>query len=204
MVFFVIEEDHFYMRQKYHIVYMLIAILSVGCSLEETKLSEMEEYEGPAFESTGVEVLMSDSTVLKIKLTGDRQIQYQNGDLEFPEGIKLIFYSKLGIPITEITAQEGYKAADENIYRARGDVLVKDLVEKKSLNSEELFWDPQEQTIYTDKFVTIETLEELIFAEGLTAPQDFSTFELINPKDSEFIIKENELVPKDTTMDQGN
>jgi len=204
MVFFVLEEDHFYMKTKHQIICIFILFFTVGCSLEETKLSEMEEYDGPAFESTGVEVLMSDSTVLKIRLTGDRQIQYQNGDLEFPEGIKLIFYSKLGVPITEITAQEGYKAADENIYRARGDVLVKDLVEKKSLNSEELFWDPQEQTIYTDKFVTIETPEELIFAEGLTAPQDFSTFELINPKDSEFILKENEVGTKDTLMNRDN
>lgn len=180
---------------KYSIFYISILVLLLSllsCGGEETKLSDMEEYDGPAFESTGVEVLMSDSTVLKVKLTGNKQLQHQNGDLEFPEGIKVIFYSKSGIPITEITAQEGFKAADENIYRARGDVLVRDLVEKKNLSSEELFWDPDEQTIYTDKFVTIETNEELVLAEGLKAPQDFSTYELINPRDSEIIIRENE------------
>lgn len=151
----------------------------------------MEEYEGPAFESTGVEVLMSDSTVLKVKLTGNRQLQHKNGDLEFPDGIKVVFYSKTGIPISEITAQEGFKAADESIYRARGDVLVRDLIEKKNLSSEELFWDPEKEIIYTDKFVTIETAEELVLAEGLKAPQDFSTYELISPRDSDIIIREN-------------
>lgn len=172
------------------IVCSLLTVLS--CGGEQPKLADMEEYQGPAFESTGVEVLMSDSTLLKVKLTGARQLQHQNGDLEFPEGIKVIFYSRTGMAISEITAQEGFKAADENIYRARGDVLVRDLVEKKNLSSEELFWDPDKQLIYTDKFVTIETQEELVLAEGLKAPQDFSTYELINPRDSEIIIRENE------------
>lgn len=193
MVFFVIGEDRFFMNKK--VVYILFIIplaLFLNCGGEEVKLADMEEYSGPAFESTGVEVLMSDSTVLKIKLTGDKQLQHKNGDLEFPEGIKVVFYSKTGQAITEITALEGFKAAEENVYRARGDVLVRDLIEKKTLSSEELYWNPEDQTIYTDKFVTIETTEELILAEGLKAPQDFSTYELINPKDSEFIIEEKE------------
>ena len=162
-----------------------------SCNTEQQKLADMEKYTGPAFESTGVQILMSDSTLLKIKLMGDRQIQYQNGDLEFPDGIKVIFFNRLGDAISEITAQEGFKAADENVYRARGDVFVKDLIEDKTLSSEELYWNPEEQTIYTDKFVTIETKEELVLAEGLTAPQDFSTYELINPRDSQFTVKEN-------------
>lgn len=166
-------------------------MLALACNTEETKLADMEEYTGPAFESTGVEVLMSDSTILKIKLKGDRQIQHRNGDLEFPEGIEIIFYSRTGAAISQITAQEGFKAAEENVYRARGDVIVKDLIEKKTLSSEELFWNPDEQIIYTDKFVTIETAEELVLAEGLRAPQDFSTYELVNPRDSQFIVKEN-------------
>lgn len=193
MVFFVIGEDRFFMsRATLNIWLILQLILFSACSTEQKKLAEMEEYQGPVFESTGVEVLMSDSTLLKVRLTGARQIQHQNGDLEFPEGIKVIFYSRLGVAISEITAQEGFKAADSNLYRARGDVLVRDLVENKNLSSEELFWDPEKQLIYTDKFVTIETPEELVLAEGLKAPQDFSTYELINPRDSEIIIRENE------------
>ena len=35
-----------------------------ACSTEQQKLADMEEYQGPAFESTGVEILMSDRIVL--------------------------------------------------------------------------------------------------------------------------------------------
>lgn len=179
------------MKYISHIVCSLLLALAFSCKTEQPKLSDLEEYTGPGFESTGVQVIMSDSTFLKVQLTGNKQVQHRNGDLEFPEGIKVVFYNKAGEPISQITAQEGYKAAEENVYRARGDVVVQDLVEKKTLSTEELYWNPDEKTIYTDKFVTIETAEELVLAEGLKAPQDFSTYELINPHDTEFIIKEN-------------
>ena len=52
-------------------------LMFFSCNTEQQKLADMEEYTGPAFESTGVQILMSDSTLLKIKLMGDRQIQYQ-------------------------------------------------------------------------------------------------------------------------------
>lgn len=150
----------------------------------------MEEYEGPMYESENVRILLSDSTVVKVEMLGKRQVQYQNGDIEFPEGLHLIFYDIAGEKITELTAQKGYKAAKQNIYRAEGDVLVNNLNKKETLSTELLFWDPKEEIIYTDQFVTIETAKELLPAEGFSAPQDFSTYELTKPRDA--IIKLND------------
>jgi hypothetical protein len=48
------------------------------------------------------------------------------------------------------------------------------------LNTEELFWEPKKEIIYTDKFVRIETDGEIITGEGMEAPQDFSTWRLKN------------------------
>lgn len=151
----------------------------------------MEEYTGPLFESDDVEIILSDSTVVKVIMSGKKQLQHQNGDIEFPEGIKVVFYDRFGETISELTAQHGFKSADENVYRGRGDVYVKNLKKKETLSTEELFWNPETEQIYTDKFVTIETDEELILAEGMKAPQDFSTYELIKPKNSIIKIEEN-------------
>ncbi len=143
----------------------------------------MEEYTGPMYESENVRILLSDSTVVKVEMKGKRQVQYQNGDIEFPEGLHLIFYDKEGNKITELTSHKGFKAAKENIYRAEGDVLVKNLNKKETLSTELLYWNPKEEIIYTNQFITIETETELLPAEGFSAPQDFSTYELINPRE---------------------
>ncbi len=152
----------------------------------------MEEYEGPWVESENVQILVSDSAVVKIKITGARQLQHQNGDLEFPEGMHATIYNKFGEPITELVALSAYQNAHENVFRATGDVLVTNLKKKETLSTEELFWDPDEGQIYTEKFVTIETEDALILGEGLTAPQDFSTYDIKKPKDSIFKIKEGD------------
>ena len=161
----------------------------MSCTDDEKAL-DIEEYTGPLFESENVEIMITDSTVVKIIMSGAKQLQHQNGDIEFPQGIKVTFYDKFGEKISELTAQEGYKAADDNFYRARGDVHVQNLQKKETLSTEELFWNPDDHEIYTDKFVTIETQDELILAEGMRAPEDFSTYELIRPQDSIFKLEE--------------
>ena len=135
--------------------------------------------------------MITDSTVVKIIMSGGKQLQLQNGDIEFPEGIKVTFYDKLGEKTSELTAQEGFKATEDNFYRARGDVYVTNLKKKETLSTEELFWNPENHEIYTDKFVTIETEDQLILAEGMRAPEDFSTYKLVRPQDGILKIQEN-------------
>ena len=177
------------MKTLLKISFLAFCFLAVSCTDDEKAL-DIEEYTGPLFESENVEIMITDSTVVKIIMSGAKQLQHQNGDIEFPQGIKVTFYDKFGEKISELTAQEGYKAADDNFYRARGDVHVQNLQKKETLSTEELFWNPDDHEIYTDKFVTIETQDELILAEGMRAPEDFSTYELIRPQDSIFKLEE--------------
>ncbi|MDB4447609.1 LPS export ABC transporter periplasmic protein LptC [Roseivirga sp.] len=175
---------------KYYTV-IIIALLISSCYSDDQKLAEMEEYDGPLFESDNVEINLSQSTVTKVIMKGKKQLQHQNGDIEFPDGIEVSFFNELGEKTSILTAQRGYKSAKENVYKANGDVVVVNLEKKETLRSEELFWDPETEKIYTDKFVTVQTDTELIRAEGLTAPQDFSTYEFTKAKEGEFEIKEN-------------
>ena len=153
-------------------------------------MSEMEEYEGPRFESANVYIVVSDSSVVKMEMSGARQLEYQNGDLEFPEGIKIVFYDKLGQKTSVLTALRGYKNAKENMFRVEGDVVVDNLQKKETLSTEELYWNPEDKTIYTDKFVTVETPSQLLFAEGMDADQDFTNYEFRKLKDSQFKVND--------------
>ena len=147
-------------------------------------MSGVQMYEGPRFEASDVRIVLSDSSVVKMVMSGRRQLEHQNGDLEFPEGIKLVFYNQLGQKTSELTALKGYKNADENLFRVEGDVVVVNLKKKETLSTEELYWNPETKSIYTDKFVTVKTPDQLLFAEGMNANQDFSSYEFRKLKDS--------------------
>ncbi len=151
----------------------------------------MEEYTGPRFESENVYIVVTDSSVIKMEMSGARQLEYLNGDLEFPEGIKVVFYDKLGQKTSVLTAQRGFKDAKENLYRVEGDVVVNNLQKQETLKTEELFWNPENHTIYTENFVTVETPERLLFAEGMDADESFTNYEFRKVKDSQLILNEN-------------
>lgn len=151
----------------------------------------MEEYEGPSLESENVIITMTDAAILKLVITGNQQLTHQNGNLEFPDHIRIDFFDPLGDTTSVLTALYGIYDAETKLYRATGDVYVRNMKEKQTLRTEELFWNPETEKIFTEKFFTIETETELIKGEGLEAPQDFSSYKIKKPGGSEFIIQEN-------------
>lgn len=178
---------------KKALLYLCVTLISLGltsCLSNSRDISEMEEYTGPRFESSNVYIVVSDSSVVKMEMTGKKQLEYLNGDLEFPEGIKIVFYDKLGQKTSELTALRGYKDSKENLFRVEGDVVVDNLQKKETLSTEVLFWDPEKKTIFTDKFVTVETPDQLLFAEGMDADQDFTNYEFRKLRDSQFKVKD--------------
>ena len=69
----------------------------------------------------------------------------------------------------------------EKLYKGEGNVIVRNLKKKEQLNSEELFWNLKEEKIFTEKFVRIETEDEILLGEGLEASQDFENYTIKNP-----------------------
>ena len=170
-------------------ILLFVSFFVFSCFQRSPKLADMETYTGPLFESKNVVIYLSDSSVVKIIMKGPEQVQYQNGDVEFPRGIEVNFFDRFGKKTSILTAQSGFKSAEENVYRVNGDVVVRNLQKQERLSTEELFWNPETQIIYTKKFVTVKTPTELIPAEGLKAPQDFSSYEFIKPSAGQFKFK---------------
>jgi LPS export ABC transporter protein LptC len=138
--------------------------------------SQLAYYEGPYRTSFEIELLHSDSAIVRTKLMADKQLEFKNGDAEFPEGIVIHFFDKEGELSTTIRADRGYFDRKSNIYRGEGDVQVHNLVKEQKLNSEELFWDKTKKKIYTEKFVTVEEPDRIIKGTGMEADEGFNEY----------------------------
>jgi len=166
-----------------------ILFFGIGCANTDQEIKDLEEYTGPLQETFALELLHSDSAVIRIKLISAHQIVHQNHDQEYPEGIFLEIYNKSG-DLTTIKANRAYFTKETKIYQVEGDVELINNKEKQKLNTEELFWNPQEEKVYTDRFVTIITEGEMIKGEGLEANQDFSSYKILNPKGTISIVED--------------
>ena len=170
-----------------YIRYLLPLLLIFGCMAPENELSEMKEYDGPVLEVENVETLYSDSAKVIMKLIASRQFEFQNGDREFPNDFYIEFYDKQGEVSSSLKSNKAFYYKEQNLWKAVGDVVLKSEESGEKLNTEELFWDPKEQEIYSEEFVRIESEGEILMGEGLEAKQNFSSYRILNPTGTVFI-----------------
>ena len=157
-------------------------VAMAGCLDQKTeKVLEQETFEGPSIEMDSVDLIHTDSAIVKIRLRAPKQYIMDNDDKEFPDGVHIEFYDKDETISSELVADKGYYVKKENHYKAIGNVLFFNRKTGDELSSEELIWEPDEEIVYTEKFVTIKSEDEIHTGEGLMADQDFESYTIENP-----------------------
>lgn len=170
--------------------FCLLVFLSITCIScdDDIDTSLLEPYLGPISEASDVLLYHSDSAIVRTQLKAKKQIEFETGNLEFPEGINITFFDINGEITTTMKADKGYYSKKDNLYRGEGDVVVDNLEKEQKLSSEELFWDPNAKKIYTDKFVTIEEKETLFNGTGMEADEGFNEYKLFKVINSRTIL----------------
>lgn len=175
-------------------IYVLVSfstLLAIASCQRPEELQEIKEYEGPLREAENMELFYTEQTIVKTRVKAARIWEYESGDREFPEGIYLEFYNEVGDTTTTLRANTAYYTKADNLWRGRGNVVVKNLEDGQQLSTEELFWDPDKQTIFTDKFVTVREGDQVLYGTGLEAKQDFSSW-YIKDVEGEFYLEDDE------------
>jgi LPS export ABC transporter protein LptC len=164
---------------------MLTALGSCG---SEENTDFLEAYTGPLSIAHHIELRHSDSTMIRTVLRAKKQIEHNNGDMEFPEGIEIDLYDKFGALNTQMKANKGYYKKNDNIYFGQGAVEVNNLQKQQKLSSEELYWNPNEKKIFTEKFVTIQEKETLFNGTGMEADEGFNEYKLFKVTNSRTLL----------------
>lgn len=164
-----------------------LAIIFSACN--NTEIKEPLEYNGPLKKAQNIELYYTEKDLVKVKMVAAELNEFQNGDREFPKGIYLEFYNEFGKMESTLRANHAFFFKKDNLWRGRGKVEVKNLEKNEQLNTEELFWKQTEEQIYTEKFVTIRQQGDVIYGTGLTAKQDMSEYEILDPE-GEFEVNE--------------
>lgn len=166
---------------------VLSALMATLTGCNQSDLKEPLIYDGPMQTLENVELYYTENNSVKVKMVAALVYEFENGDREFPEGIYLEFYDENGKLESTLRANEAYFFKKENQWRGRGKVEVKNLEKNEQLNTEELFWKPAEEKIFTDKFVTIRQQSDVIYGQGLEARQDMSDY-IIKKPEGEFAV----------------
>lgn len=174
-------------RQHFSILHVMygiaMALLWVSCShtQKQNNTKSGSDQALPIIEAQHTDSQFSEMGRLRMRIQAPRQQEYGNGDIRFPAGVFIIHYDEEGLKTALLEADSGFYFSKEGIYEARGSVLLKNLSENSSLSTEKLTWNPQTQRVYTDKYVRIESEDEIHTGEGLNASEDFEDYRILKP-----------------------
>ncbi len=166
----------------HRILFIVVIVFFAACNTDVKKNETPQIYTGPLSKLSGATIIYSDSALLKAEVKAEEVLDLQNEDREVPKGMFITFFEKDGAVSATLRANYAYYYKEEDRWKATGNVVVHNILNEETLKSEELYWEPKTEDVYTEKFVRIETPGELMTGTGLKAKQDFSEWSLENPE----------------------
>lgn len=99
------------------------------------------------------------------------------------DGLKVDFYNEAGEVASTLTAQYGEINYAKGIVTVRDSVILKNYKKKRHLETEALFWNQNDSTIYTDKNVIVKTEGKGVTGrgKGIRTTQNFSRYTILEP-----------------------
>ncbi len=179
------------MKNYYYIsILSIAAILLYACGGDDSNDIErmIDEEQVNYEEAIDVNMIYSDSAIIRVNVSGPRLLRYVEKNSprqEFPDGIKVVFYSPNGRSQSTLTAKSATRLDKNNEITIRDSVIWKGY-DGKRLETEELIWNEREERVYSNRFVKIVKPDEVIFGYGFEANQEFTEW-TINAVEGEFL-----------------
>lgn len=166
---------------RFFVLSLLMVLVVISCRNRKELIDE-PLFDGPIVTMDSIYTKMSDSADVVLILKAAKQNNFEGGNKEWPEGLYLENMDKNGQIVSTFQADYVFYTAQSNLYHSEGNVVVRSIENGDELNTEELFWNPSEKKFYTDRFVTIQSEDEIHTGEGLMANQDFTSYTILKPQ----------------------
>lgn len=169
------------MRYSFIITICFSVICFLGCEPAEVDYSQLTRGNGVSVETAfDVEILYSDSSKLKVKVTGPVSKRYTKGytvEEEFPDGVHVEFYDPQGEVMSWLDADYAIRKESEKKIIAQGNVILRNVKDEK-LEGPEVIWDERTREIYSDRFVKITRGKEIIYSHSFRSDEGFNEMKL--------------------------
>lgn len=177
------------------IIVVFTAIMLFACNNDMETINSFEGADTlPGETATDIEFIYSDSGKILIKLISPRLLRYQNEDpyLEFPEGLKLLFYDSAMVVKTELTANYGINWEVRKKMEVRDNVIIHDFQKNETMNTEHIVWDQRQKKIFSNVFVKRTTPDGVIYGDGFDSDESLKNYVLRKPR-GVFSIQDEEI-----------
>ncbi len=139
----------------------------------------------PAAHATDVEIMVSDSAFVRIKIVSPELKEFPVADsvepkTEFPQGLVATFYNKTMQVESTLTAGYAIYHTKRKLFEASKDVVIKNFSQDQELHTNLLWWDEKNEKIWSDQAVTIITSSGTTYGDsGFESDQNFTKYNIL-------------------------
>ena len=147
---------------------IIIAVMMLSCENKIDLIPKSDLLTLPSLTGIDIETVFSDSGLIQLIMSSPLMEQYDNNDSpysEFRSGIKVVFHDGQKVPVGSVSAKYGKYTNDDNLWELKDSVVVIN-ESNDMLETEILFWNQEEDHIYTDRFVKITNEDQTIQGFG--------------------------------------
>ena len=169
----------------------------------KSRLSEAERLDlskTPVQTVDDMYIIQSEGGRLQMRIEADVMEHYDSDTMSvdmFPKGLQVFSYNEEGELEAHLRSDnathEKSKKGGEEIWKAYGNVVVKNIIKQETMETDTIYWDRKNQEIYTDCYVRLYSPDGFTQGYGLRSDEKVRNSAIMRPFNNYAV------VVKDTT-----
>jgi len=167
-------------------IFLLLAVVFFTGACQSNKPDDIkavtDEENLPSLSATELETTITDSGRVSYRFITPEMLQYDNREepfTEFPKGLHLIVYNKQEEIEAQIKCQYAIHYEEQELWELQNNVEAVNF-KNEVINTEKLFWDSQNNRIYSDEFIKITTDQEIMTGYGFESDEKMENYTIKN------------------------
>ena len=164
-----------------------VAFVVYSCKGKLAEAESISLSETPVQKVNDMFIVQTENSIINVRAEAPLMERYERDTLSyelFPEGIAVYGYTEDGRLETEIVADNArhlkYKDGRES-WEAFGNVVVKNLINQEIMETDTLYWDQENEKIYTHCYVRMYSPDGFMQGYGMESDQRARDTELFRP-----------------------
>ena len=164
-----------------------VAFVVYSCKGKLGEAEAIDLGETPVQKVDDMFIVQTENSIIQLRAEAPLMERYENDSLSyelFPKGISVFGYTEEGLLETEILADNArhlkYKDGRET-WEAFGNVIVKNLMNQETMETDTLYWDQKNERIYTHCYVRMYSPDGFAQGYGMESDQRARDTGLFNP-----------------------
>lgn len=178
-----------------------VAFVLYSCSDKLSKAEKLDLSTTPLQTVDSMYLIQTKNGKIEMRVVTSEMQHFENDSITcdlFPSGMNVYAYTDDEVLESTIVSDEAshvtYKKNKEEIWKAYGNVVVRNLVNNQTMESDTIYWDQGKKEIYTDCYVRMYSPDGLIQGYGMRSDERARNAIVLNPFNNFGV------VVKDSTM----